>query len=407
MRILKTTPLVAALAFAFACATQAQTFELQRSAGDLVPQVLSAAKSADVGTLESQPLHFAWALDAEAKLTPAEPYQAESREFWTQLNANQAKSGWGFSPTADGALVRISLQGASKAGSLTSDDLQLRVDGEQRDAADLIQHQAGDVELKAAGAQFSEGTLVFQLADGLVGRRIEVALPKSRGGALLHVLEPKSSLSMQLAADRVQAAAGSEIRLYAGFLDAGKARAVDRIAGLITAPDGRSFDLEFSIDKSGRASARFELPADAGGGLEPWEIHAFGATAKGRVLRDARTAVMVGVPSARFGGSIEVEQDKDTLRFVLPVEAAAAGRFELRGTLYGTDAAGQLRPMAIAHAADLLPAGQGHLELRFPAEVRNPKLGAPYALRELSLSDQTRLSLSEQRQEALRLTALP
>lgn len=224
---------------------------------------------------------------------------------------------------------------------------------------------------------------------------------------MLHVLEPNSTLRMQLAADRVQATAGAEIRIDAGFLDAGKASAADRIAGLITAPDGRSFDLEFSIDKSGRASARFVLPADAGGGLEPWEIHAFGATGKGQVLRDARTTVMVGVPSARLAGSIDVEQDKDTLRFVLPVETAAAGRFELRGTLFGTDADGQLRPMAIAHAADVLPAGQGRLEMRFPAEVRNPKLGAPYALRDLSLSDQTRLSLNEQRQEALRLAVLP
>ncbi|SDD19740.1 DUF4785 domain-containing protein [Aquimonas voraii] len=405
MRTLKITALAAALAFA--CSAQAQTFELQRSAGDLVPQTLSVAKAAAVGASEPQPLHFAWALEADAKLTPAEPYRADSREFWTLLDASQVKAGWGFTPTADGALVRISLQGASKAGALSSGDLQLRVDGEPREAAAVIQHQASDVELKATGAQFSEGTLVFQLADGLAGRRIEVALPKARGGALLHVLEPKSTLSMQLSADRVLAAAGSEIRLDAGFLDAGKALAADRIAGLITAPDGRSFDLEFSIDKTGRASARFVLPADAGGGLEPWEVHAFGATGKGRVLRDARTAVMVGVPSARLVGSVDVEQDKGALRFVLPVETAAAGRFEVRGTLFGTDADGQLRPMAIAHAADLLPAGQGRLELRFPADVRNPKLGAPYALRDLSLSDQTRLSLNEQRQEALRLAVLP
>lgn len=405
MRILKITTLAAALAFA--CAAQAQTFELQRSAGDLVPQTLSVAKAAAGSASERQPLHFAWALEADAKLAPAEPYRADSREFWTQLDASQAKAGWGFTPSADGALVRISLQGGAKAGALSRADLQLRVDGEVRDAATLIQHEAGDAELKSVGTHFSDGTLVFQLADGLAGRRIEVALPKASSGAMLHVLEPNSTLRMQLAADRVQATAGAEIRIDAGFLDAGKASAADRIAGLITAPDGRSFDLEFSIDKSGRGSARFVLPADAGGGLEPWEIHAFGATGKGQVLRDARTAVMVGVPSARLAGSIDVEQDKDTLRFVLPVETAAAGRFELRGTLFGTDADGQLRPMAIAHAADVLPAGQGRLEMRFPAEVRNPKLGAPYALRDLSLSDQTRLSLNEQRQEALRLAVLP
>lgn len=407
MRTLKIATLTAALVVAFGA--QAQTIELSRSADDLIPSQLSAPKSASLGQAEPKPVHFAWALDAEAELKAAEPFRAESREFWTQLDANQMKSGWEFTPTAEGALVRISLQDASKSGTLQASDLQFRVDGVPADAQSLVKHQAGTEELKTTGAGFSEGTLVFQLADGLAGRQVEVALSTSKSGALVHVLEPQSALSLQLVADRLQVAAGGRVSIDASFLDAGRAMQAERVAGLITAPDGRSFELEFGIDKNGRASAHFELPADAAGGLEPWEIHAFGAARHGntKVLRDARTAVMVSVPSARLEGTADLKKMDDTLRIVLPIEAAVAGRYEVRGTLFGTDAKGQLRPMAIAHAADRLSAGQGQLELHFPPEVMNPKLGAPYALRDLNLSDQSRLSLSEQRREALQIPQLP
>lgn len=409
MRILKFSSL--AVALAFACGAQAHTFELKRGDADLVPTTLVAAKSAPSGgTHETRPVHFAWALEADAPLVQAEPYRAESREFWTQLDAAQVKSGWSFTPTAEGALVRISLQPGGKARSIGAADLQLRVDGEVREVASVIEHLAGDAELKSVGTHFSEGTLVFQLASGLAGKRVGVALPASAAGALMHVLEPGSPLSMELAADRVQAAPGGRIVLDAGFLDGKKALSVGRMAGLVTAPDGRSFDLEFKVQKSGRATASFQMPEDAAGGLEPWEVHVFGAAKQGRdqqVLRDARTAVMVSLPSARLLGQAELKRSVDGISFQLPVEAAVPGRFELRGTLYGTDKAGQLRPMAIAHGADVLAQGKGMLELRFPSDVMSAALGAPYALRDLSLSDQTRLSLSEHRHEAFDIPAMP
>ena len=161
---------VALADYAAACGAQAQTFELKRGAADLVPDTLVAAKSMPAGgAQETRAVHFAWALEADAALTQAAPHHAESREFWTQLDASQAKSGWDFTPTTDGALVRISLRQSGKARSLAASDLQLRVDGQVRDAASVIEHLAGDAELKSVGTHFSEGTVVFQLAKGLAG----------------------------------------------------------------------------------------------------------------------------------------------------------------------------------------------------------------------------------------------
>jgi hypothetical protein len=407
MRILKLSALAAALVIA--AGANAQTLSLQRSAADLVPSALVAPKSSALADVEQQAVHFAWALDADAALSAPQPHVADSREFWTQLDADRAKRGFGFTPTADGALVRISSQGGAKAGGIAIDDLSIRADGELLDTASAVQHAAGDAELKAAGAVFSEGTMVFQLAPGLAGKRIDVALPKSTAGVLMHVLEPQSRVSMQLSADSLQASAGGKLELSASFADAGNSVPAQRIAGLITAPDGRSFELEFVLDKSGRGVARFELPADAGGGMEPWEIHAFGASALGKaqVLRDARTAVMVSQPNARLLGSADLKALDGGVAVQLPVETSSTGRFELRGTLYGSNSQGELKPMAIAHSAEVLAAGRGTLELRFPADVLNGALGAPYALRDLNLSDQSRMSLSERRQHALEITDLP
>ena len=125
------------------------------------------------------------------------------------------------------------------------------------------------------------------------------------------------------------------------------------------------------------------------------------------MLRDARTAVMVSLPTARFTGEAEVLRRDGGMVFQMPVETAAAGRYELRGTLYGSDPSGELKPMAIAHGAQVVSAGSGVLELRFTPDVMNPALSAPYALRDLSLSDQSRMSLSEQRREALDIAVLP
>ncbi len=409
MKIMKLQLLAAAIVLAGSA--HAETLQLQRVQGDLIPSALSSSSVAKSAAMpasgETREVHFAWALDAAEALSAPAPFRAESREFWTRLDAGNAKAGWGFVPSADGALVRVSLLDTRK--SLRATDLRLRVNGEPRDAASLIQHLAGDAELKAVGTSFSDGTLVFQLAPGLAGKRIDVALPKSASGALMHVLEPHSPIAMALSADVVQAMPGQRITLDARFFDQSRAKSAKKVAGLITAPDGRSFDLDFRIDKAGRAVASFEIPADAGGGLEPWEIHAFGSTqlAKNAVLRDARTAVMVSLPTARFTGEAMVLRRDGGVVFQMPVETAARGRYELRGTLYGTDAAGELRPMAVAHGADVLAAGRGTLELRFTPDVLNPALAAPYALRDLNLSDQSRMSLSEQRREALDLPVLP
>lgn len=377
---------------------------LPAAADDLVPTRLVTEKAALAADIERAPVDFAWALDPAEKLAPTVPFVAESREFWSTIDAAALQKGYAFQTTAPGALIRISPAGGNKSASLKTSDLTLQIDGRRLDPASAIAHSADAEQLKAAGAQFSDGTLVFRLAHSAGAGRIELAAKHARGRYLMHVFEPDSPLSLQLRANRDRVLAGDTVTLTARFDGEKGALAPESIGGVVTAPDGRSIDVVFARGKDGRYSADVALPADAGDGLALWEAHTFAVAKHGGALvaRDAKTSFAVSKPTARFGNDISTEARRDGVSVTLPVEAASAGRFEVRGVLYGTAKDGSLQPFAIAHAARWLDPGQANITLKFGADVMPSGLAAPYELRDLSLNDQARQGQLETRARAVR-----
>ena len=395
---------VAAALFAGSAHAAEHTRLLPAAAGDLVPTRLVAEKAALAADIERAPVDFAWALDPAEKLAPTVPFVAESREFWSTIDGAALQKGYAFQTTAPGALIRISPAGGNKTASLKTSDLTLRLDGRQLDLKSAIEHSADAEQLKAAGAQFSDGTLVFRLARDVGAGRIELGAKHASGRYLMHVFEPDSALALSLGANRDRALAGDTVTLTARFDSEKGALAPESIGGVVTAPDGRSIDVVFARRKDGRYSADVALPADAGDGLALWEAHTFAVAKHGGALvaRDAKTSFAVSKPTARLGGAISTEAKRDGVTVTLPVEAASAGRFEVRGVLYGTAKDGSLLPFAIAHAARWLDPGQANITLKFGADVMPSGLAAPYELRDLSLNDQARLGLLETRARAAR-----
>ena len=87
----------------------------------------------------------------------------------------------------------------------------------------------------------------------------------------------------------------------------------------------------------------------------------------------------------------------------LPLQVAAAGRYEARGTLYATARDGRMKPVAQAHAAGWFDGpGAGQLVLPFGEAALPAGFGAPYELRDLQLQDQSRMAPIESRALALR-----
>lgn len=378
--------------------------DLQPAAGDLVPTALvSTAGKALRDDPDQQPVNFSWAIEADAKLAAPKPFVAESREFWTSIDALDLAKGFRFQTTAPGAVIRISPT-ASVGGKamLAPSDISLAIDGRQLPASALTR-TATSAQLKAAGLDFAEGTLAFQIDPAEGSGRVALTAKLAAGDYLVHVFEPESSTVAKLSADSDTAFTGGEQAARLQLFDGANALPIKRMNGIVTAPDGRSFDVDFKTDGSGHALAGFSLPAKASDVPGLWELHAFVAAEQNGelVMRDVKSAFAVVAPIARLGQSVGMNDGAQALSFSVPVKAAMGSRFEVRAVLHGTDVDGKMVPLAIGHAADWIDAGNGSVKLSFDRSLLKGAK-APFELRQVELYDQSRLAKLEVRHDGLR-----
>ena len=383
---------------------------LPATQGDLVATRLTMEKSAALPTgIERAPVDFAWALEPSEPLSREAPYVADSREFWTTLDAAQLQKGYRFQTTAPGALMRLSPADGAKRAGLQLSDLDLRMGGKKLDATRDIAVTVDAAQMKAAGVDFGEGTLVFRLAPEAGQGPVQLMAKSARGKYLLHVFEPDSPVSLTLGADRDRALAGDTVTLKAQWNDTGRASRPASLGGVLTSPQGLSIPINFNRAKGGHYEGTVQLPADAGDGLALWEVHTFavGNGKSGAIPRDAKTSLSVSRPTARLSGEVGTVQAKSgRVAVSLPLDVGAEGRYELRGVLYGSAKDGSMQPFAIAHSARWLEPGKGAaITLDFGDLAAKSGLAAPYELRDLSLNDQARMGLLETRARALRIEA--
>lgn len=374
---------------------------LPATSQDLVASqlVTPTAKRMGVATLERAPLHASWPLDANAALDAQPlPHLSQSREYWVDASASDLHNGVRVKVASAGALVRISPHAGNAA--IRSDDVQLSIGGRRLDNAKAV-HSAADADaLHAAGMDVPQGSVILKLNAKTVGD-VRVAVPTAQGGALIHVYEPASNVTLSLTATRDSIVGGSPV----GFRASIEGATLDRIGGLVSAPDGSSQDVEFVRQADGSYLGQVTPdPAHAGGpGL--WEMHAFGVTAgKDGIPRDVKTAFAVSLPVARLDGRVSqaaVPGADGSLSVRIGVEASVASRYALSGVLHGTGSDGQLHPVAMGQVAAWLEPGRGTLELRYDASSLS--LGAPWEVRDLRLVNQADFSLQERRARALYL----
>lgn len=397
MSIQRTTTLLLALAAAGAAFAQSSHRLPSATADDLVASRLMAAPDPGINA-EHTPVQFAWKLKGAAQLQTAAPFVDESRQFWVNVSAKQMQRGYAIDTTAAGAVIRISPQQGKDVTAISLGDLELSVAGQYAPASRAVERATSSDQLRQAGADFSEGTIVFRVRPELGAGPIALRSANARGNYLVHVYEPGSPYRLRLSADRDNAVAGSQIAISARMYDGDRAISASKLGGLITAPDGTTVDLRFATAADGSVSAIADLPADASTQPGLWEVHTFAVTKTGklRVLRDGKTAIAVAAPTARFAGDVGIRQAQG-VRISLAVQAAAAGRYQASGVLYGSDAQGRLQPMAAAQSAAWIDSGIGELALQFDPEVLDANLTAPYALRDLRLFDQTRMAQLERR----------
>lgn len=382
---------------------------LRPAAGDQVPTTLVAPPPAAPATAERAEIGFSWPVGPTAPVESAPPPRAASREYWVTVEAAELARGFELFTTAPGALVRIQPTGPEKDRRIVDPrDLMIASPGgEERPVAEAAEALASAEELAAAGAPFAEGTSAFRLRDELgAGRFVLRAASVEPGRYLLHVFDRGSALALEVESARADYLGGGRLALAARLVDAGAAVVADRMEGFVVSPAGRVMPVALRRAADGSFAATAALPRAVESGADGlWELV---ASARGSrdglvVLRTARVAFAVATPTARLDGSaepVDLRQDGAAVRF--GVETAVAGRYELRGVLWGTDAEGRAAAAAVAHSAAWLEAGRGALTLRFdPAAVKAADLAGPWEVRGLELRDQGRMGLLERRARAL------
>lgn len=402
------TLIAAALAAALAGNVSAAELRLAPAgAKDTVPTTLSTQAVKNVASLESAPVEFAWRLDGAPLEAIASPYQASSKEYWDRRSADELLKGVTLDTVAPGALVRLSPLGGAQTKALEAREVILRKDGKTYANGSGMVLLADAEELEKGVAPFTEGTTVFRIDPALGAGRFELVVPKAVGEAIVHVYEPESSTSLELALDQVSYQKGQPMVVRARLADEETRVRVTQMGGLITAPDGQVYEIAFKAE--GGTGFAATLPADfaAAGQMGLYEVETFatGTSAKGRVLRDARTAFAYTVPSARFTGEVRtvaVKMREPNVVLEFDVEVAAASRYQIGAVLYGTDATGEKIPVAAAQSAALLKPGVHAMPLTFAPDVLDgAKAGAPWEIRDLRLVNQADMGLQEQRVQAL------
>lgn len=358
---------------------------------DQAPKRL-AVLPAPAAAIERAPVSFAWKLDPNAEVVAAKAFVAESREYWETVDGAALNAGVSLKLSAPGSLIRISPTKGAKA--LRSEQLDVR-SGDGRAVG--LKSIADAAQLKAAGMDVNEGSLVAKMADTSGAGDYTLRAAKASGQYLVHVYEPASDRVLRAAADRSRALAGDAVRLNVQYDNAGRSAKAQGEA-LLVAPDGRSWPVALRGAGNGLV-ADVKLPNDVGTTPGLWELQVF-AEADG-VQRDARTAFAVAAPTARFNGNFAF--NAKTMRMALPIQAGSPGRYEARGTLFAKAPDGSMRPVSQAHSANWFKRGSGMLVLQFDRSHVPAGYGAPYEVRQLELHDQSRMAPLESRESSGRV----
>jgi hypothetical protein len=395
---MRTTILFVLISASFAVQAMGTHLEAPRNNDLVVTRMVALPVPA--GQFEHKPVSFSWALDPTAAVQPAVPFTSESREYWTQVDAAQMRSGIDIDTTAPGAVLRISPIG--KSLPVTTQKLSLSSHGQNIDAGKAFAHIANSDQLQQAGMDVSNGTAVVQFDKGLGQGRFRLQVADASGRYLLHVFEPDSPYALHAGADRANLLAGGQFEVTAVLGKGQIGLAGSEMAGLLVSPSGKSYDLNFSPGKSGAQRALARVPVDAQSESGLWEVQVFaGASDNGvRIQRDSRTAVAVAQPTAKLDGSYRF--DSASLNFSAPIQVGSSGRYELRATLFATATDGVARPVSEAHSAAWFDSGTHALTLNFDRAHLPAGYGAPFEVRYLELKDQARMGQLESRELAAR-----
>jgi hypothetical protein len=380
--------------------------------GDLRAAQLAAPdtmqKSFGAPDLERAPVAMSWAVDGAIATAP-QSFVAQSREYYTEVSADELAAGVTIHTTSPRALVRLQ---PLAAGSAPRESLAIHP------ASLVITSGAGRAYASGSGMEmlvtadklnkaeipFAEGTSAFRVHPELGAGALKLRAPELHGSAryMVNVVEPDSKFALTMQTGAPTYLHGQQLLVLPDLVEQGAGRlAPGKIDGFVTSPGGRSFPVRFKPDQDGRMRAALKLDADEAPAPGLWEVHANSeAMVRGQLVkRSLRLAFGVAMPVARLDGSAAMANQPGSMGVRLGVDVGAPGRYEVRALLYGM-VGGAMKPLGVAHAANWLEPGRQQLVMRYGAELLAGASG-PFELRDLNLIDQGRMGVLQRQQRAL------
>ncbi|MEL7061251.1 MAG: DUF4785 domain-containing protein [Acidobacteriota bacterium] len=406
LRLLMVGASIALTSAAFAAPAQLLAPSAQDLAGGQAVRVASPAL--ELAPEQRGAVTYSFPVAADARVAPAPtPFLAESHEFFVEVSAETLRRGTPLHLTAPGAVVRVHPVGPLLSAAVDSTEFVLTSEVGRFAAGTGMETLADADAMAEAGVPFAAGTVAFRVAPEVGVGAVILSAPdlRARGTYQVHVFEPQSRIVLTLQTAKVDYLHGEELEVAATLRDGRTGFAASAIEAYVTSPAGRAWTLPLNAEGAGRYVGTLRLDAVEAAAPGLWEVH---TAARGRVgglevARSERTSFGAHVPTATLSNQVDVTQARGRVEVGFEVAVATPSRFEVRALLYGTDARGQLRPIASGHAADLLET-DGTLRLVFDRElIAASGLEAPFELRDLRLVDYGRLATLHRQAVALRI----
>ena len=369
-------------------------------AADLTPTRLAAPQATHPDLLAAsskEPVQVSWAIQDQP--TVQKPHLAQSREYYIEASADELAKGVSLPTTSARAVIRLQPRGATGPRedlAIHPQSLELTdAAGRKYEGGNGIEQLVTADKIAKADLPFAPGTSAFRIQRELGSGPLKLRAPGLSGKEryLINVVEPDSPHVMSLQAESLN---------YLRSTD-GARHAPTKITGKLVSPGGRSVDVSFKMDKDGKLRVALPLNADEESLPGLWELqaHASASVRGQQVMRSVRTAFPVAMPTARLDGTSALVSTPGGVTMKLGVETAAPGRYEVRGTLYGT-VGGTLKALGVAHSAQWIESGSATIPLVFNTALLEGA-NEPFEVRELTLLDQTRIGVLQRKESATRL----
>lgn len=331
---------------------------------------------------------------SQSEFVPA----TQSREYTLDVNGESLQRGVSLTTSAPGALVRISA--ADGRSAVEPQMMNISQQGGKSFAKgsgfDML---VDSNSMQAQGIGFQRGTTGFKIADELGKGEFTLQTNQKinpNGKYRINVFEKNSDTALYLKSQRAGYFKGDTLSVDAHVFDEGQAQAIRNIKGQLVSPTGQSYPVIFKKSGDGyQVKMPMKMAADNTPGAL-WELHTeVKAHVNGKLVqRNGRVPFSYDEMTASMGGNVQIVGGDKNLKAMVPVNVSQDSRFEVRGVLYGTDQAGNMKAIMMTHTAQNLGRGAGQIMMEFDAKIlADSGLSAPYELRNVELRDQSQMAI--------------